>query len=269
MEITVERVTPTTARHWLDGKRANRRVTEGKVESYAADMKEGRWRQNGVPIVFNEDGALMDGQHRLLAVIEYGKPIELVVARGVADEAMVTFDVGIARRLKDFLQLRGEQYAEVLAAMVNTLARYEEYGTFQRINLSQRSLTIQQALEYFDENAERLRYAAMVGESVKRHTPMSGAMAGTLYVLFAALDEADADDFMDKLASGARLEATDPVYLLRRRLIDNRGNRDKLGQHVIAALAIKAWNAYRAGRPMSTLSWRPGGKTPEAFPVPE
>lgn len=268
MEISIERVTPQKARQWVEGGRNNRRTSEIKVKQYAMDMDEGRWRQNAVPIVFNEDGELMDGRHRMLALIEHGKPLDFAVARGVDDEAMATFDVGLARRLKDFLHLRGEEYAEVKASMVNMLWRFETYGTFAHSNLTQRAISISQALDYFDARAEEFRYAAGLGQSVRSHVPLAASLVGALYIIFSAINESDADDFMEKVGSGAALLPTDSVFLLRRRLIDNRGARDKLAQHVIAALAIKAWNAYRRGQPMQALSWRPGGKTPEPFPVP-
>jgi len=268
MEPVVERVSPHTARMWFEGRRDNRPVNENAWKRYATDMAEGRWHNTGVPLVFNGAGRLMDGQHRLLAVIEYGKPVDFVVVRGVDDAAMEAYDIGLARRLADFLHLRGESYAKQIAATIHYVARYERYGTFQPL-MVQQGQTVQQALEFFDSRADELRYAVLFAQTISKHIPVSQSIIASLYVLFAAINEADADDFFDKLGSGVDLAATDAILLFRQRMINNRAARDKIAPHVVAALAIKAWNAYRAGRPVLQLSWHPGGKTPEPFPKPE
>lgn len=47
-------------------------------------MKTGRWVLNGETICFDSNGVLRDGHHRLLAIIESGVTIEVLVVRGVA-----------------------------------------------------------------------------------------------------------------------------------------------------------------------------------------
>jgi len=47
--------------------------------------------------------------------------------------------------------------------------------------------------------------------------------------------------------------------------LDARGERN---QRYIAALVIKAWNAYRDGAPVRQLKYRIGGANPEKFPEP-
>jgi hypothetical protein len=59
---------------------------------------------------------------------------------------------------------------------------------------------------------------------------------------------------------------TDPVYHLRNRLIQNKGNKAKLQRLTIVALMFTAWNYTREGRQIHQLHWRSEGKNPEAFP---
>lgn len=64
-------VTPAMATKWLEeGNTHNRKVRDSVVMRYAADMKAGRWKQTHQGIAFNGDGTLLDGQHRLFAIIE-------------------------------------------------------------------------------------------------------------------------------------------------------------------------------------------------------
>ena len=87
LEITVEKITPKIAKDYLKWNTKNPRGTNSLRRSYAKqladDMTAGKWQQNAATIVFDEDGFLKDGQHRLAAVILSGKTIEFVVVRGV------------------------------------------------------------------------------------------------------------------------------------------------------------------------------------------
>ena len=73
-----------------------RKVNWNLVHKYARAMEQGLWRSNGEPIIFDEDGLLKDGQHRLLAVLEYGVPVKMLVVRGVSRDVN-TFDEGGGR----------------------------------------------------------------------------------------------------------------------------------------------------------------------------
>lgn len=71
------RVTPEMANEWLDSQAANRNPSQTVISRYARAMHDGLWIADPrMPLSFNEDGKLVDGQHRLYAVIEYGKPVE-------------------------------------------------------------------------------------------------------------------------------------------------------------------------------------------------
>ena len=64
-------VTPEMARRWLDSNtRSNRRPSAKTVDAYAREMAAGRWLVTHQGIAFNQAGELVDGQHRLLAIIE-------------------------------------------------------------------------------------------------------------------------------------------------------------------------------------------------------
>jgi len=73
-------VTPELAKSWLDANELDRPVSELDVQKYAAHMEAGLWQplsHNG--IAFTEDGMLLDGLHRLHAVIRCGKTVPMVV----------------------------------------------------------------------------------------------------------------------------------------------------------------------------------------------
>ena len=74
-------VTPETAAQWLKGNTQNRPINEEKVAEYAEKMRLGTWRSGrGMPIIRRSDGRLINGQHRLYAIIRAGVAVRLRVA---------------------------------------------------------------------------------------------------------------------------------------------------------------------------------------------
>ena len=72
-------ITPSEASKYLANNPANRRLSESEVETLAADMREGRWCITHQGIAIGKTGRLLDGQHRLAAVIKAGVPVQMMV----------------------------------------------------------------------------------------------------------------------------------------------------------------------------------------------
>ena len=47
------------------------------------EMQDGKWRLNGKTICFDSTGRLLNGQHRLSAVVRSGVTLTTVVVRGL------------------------------------------------------------------------------------------------------------------------------------------------------------------------------------------
>src|SRR3954467_14111979 len=62
-------VTPDLAAQWLRANTGNRPVREAHVRSLAEEITADRWKVTHQGIAFSLSGRLMDGQHRLRAVI--------------------------------------------------------------------------------------------------------------------------------------------------------------------------------------------------------
>ena len=105
MSVTLEHITPQIAARMLEANTNNRPARNGLIQSYADDMRAGRWQMNGDAIRFNVDGQLIDGQHRLLAVVRSGLAISSLVIRNLPAEAFQTIDGGATRKAGDLLNL--------------------------------------------------------------------------------------------------------------------------------------------------------------------
>ena len=72
MNISRRFILPPEAESILSRMTGNRKRRKGHVETMAADMREGRWVDTHEPIAMSVDGNLIDGQHRLAAVVLSG-----------------------------------------------------------------------------------------------------------------------------------------------------------------------------------------------------
>lgn len=98
----VEYVTPEIARRWLLTRAAQQRsLRPHRVGQYARDMRQGRWSLTHQGIAFSDAGHLIDGQHRLAAVIEAGVSVDMMVTRGLPSETFVGMDRGMLRSAAD------------------------------------------------------------------------------------------------------------------------------------------------------------------------
>lgn len=106
LRVSVELITPEMAREYLFSQGTNRNINSTRVSDYALRMGRGEWKI-GQPIIFDENGCLIDGQHRLRAVIKYGKPVEFAVIKGVPNDSKTVIDIGQRRTTSQIAKLSG------------------------------------------------------------------------------------------------------------------------------------------------------------------
>jgi hypothetical protein len=87
LTIKVEIITPESAAGYLAKNDRNRRQKETTLDAYARDMLAGKWRLTHQGIAFDDKGNLIDGQHRLGAVLRAKVPVEMLVMRGFPSKA--------------------------------------------------------------------------------------------------------------------------------------------------------------------------------------
>jgi hypothetical protein len=273
----VEFIDPERAEQMLGTMRANRKLSSRTVTRLAKMMKEGLWVYDGSPIRFNTRGELVDGQHRLWALLEAEHEDKFLVVRGVAPEAMATMDTGKSRSFSDILSLEDSQLAQVhsLAAAVQIIYRWEDgrRGAALATSGAGNAGTVPNAvlLEFFRENRDRLVEVASTAANRHRVRGISGAAMALALWIFEAIDSADSEFFFGRLKDGVGLEEGHPILALRgyiSRALAGQSGRAAISSDLSIALLIKAWNAYREGDKIRQLSYRRGGSNPEAFPTP-
>lgn len=143
-------VRPDMASRWLKSNFVNRPVSADVVTAYARDMATGKWKTTHQGIAFNDRDELIDGQHRLMAVVKCGKTVRMMVTFGLRakndGEEMTTMDCvdrGRTRSVADQLKIQHGLKSGSLIASVSAAAGFLCLGE------KLRRLSVGQTLEIY------------------------------------------------------------------------------------------------------------------------
>ncbi len=98
-------VTPEQARQWLEINNFNRPRNSEAVAKYVRQIREGRWRLTHQGLAFTKNGMLLDGQHRLWAIIECGITLPMRVCINEPAENYEVIDCGRNRSNLDVVRM--------------------------------------------------------------------------------------------------------------------------------------------------------------------
>ena len=90
LTVSVDIINPAEAKAYLKNNAMHRKIKQKRVDLYINEMVDGRWKLNGKALIFDSNGRLLNGQHRLSAVVQSDVPLTTVVIRGVDPSVLET-----------------------------------------------------------------------------------------------------------------------------------------------------------------------------------
>lgn len=203
MKITtnVEAITPETAEAWLSehferiatSKYKQRKLYRSVASRYASDMRNGLWMLTPDPIIFDKDGNLADGQHRLMAIKDSGVTIEMTVTRGWEPEVINAIDRGRNRTVCDSLALEGTKNPNVTASAVSSAVRVCYRGLSPGVSYAA-------CLYLLDQVNLRPQIEKVIAGLQAHGLKAIGRTVGPL-VFYRMIRPRKADEFIEKYAS--------------------------------------------------------------------
>lgn len=260
MKVEVVKITPAMAEEMLKKNTHNRALREKQVERMARAMSRGEWVLNGEAIKFSKNDTVDDGQHRLHAIVRSGCTVETVVVRDLSEGAQDTMDTGVRRKFSDVLKLRGELDSQSLAAIVKTAWHYANNDIAKSVVPSNQEL-----LKFLEKNSG-LRNAVDVAKAMRHAVIGPISIYGAFAHIVSNIDADDAEFFINRFIDGEGLDANSPILHLRNYMAKISTSRERPPINIMFAHMLKAWNLHRDGIKVRVLSYKSGGKTPEAFP---
>lgn len=245
-------ITPEMAKQFLSNNTGNRQVKLNVVEKYANDIKYDRWKANtGETIKISEKGRILDGQHRLHAIIKADQGLNFHLATGLDDSVFDVIDTGSNRTGTDVFTINGTLNASVLPSII------QNYMTVKtsKVRLKTNVLTNQMVLDIYNENPEEWQNVVRISKNwyLSFSKILSRSIIGGLYENFKQkAGEEVAKDFFNQLCIGKEF-TNETIVWLRKRLTEDKISNLKLPIAVKYELIIKTWNMFRKHKQTKTL----------------
>lgn len=254
-EWTPRRAEEVFAEQQRQGYENPRNLRPSRIAFYARQMESGHWHLNGAAVCFN-GARLLDGWHRLNAIIKSGTSQRLLTVRGISAEAVPSIDTGLQRSAGDVLFGAGVANANRVAAAARTCWLYQ---TYRDVRPSKGWPSNEDVITFVQNNPELASSAAWAKPLSAFGSP---ATIAAWHFLCGQQRPVERDAFFADLADGVALKPGQPVLVLRETLMRNRANRMKFPSFMISAYIIKAWNFELEGRTISLLKFSQDEKFP-------
>jgi hypothetical protein len=253
-------VTPTLAQKWLEGNTHNRSLKQRKVEQYAADMKAGKWRQTHQGIAFDGENTLIDGQHRLWAVIESDATVVMLVTHGLAIDTQAVIDDHIHRTVLDQMQLAGD--AESHCGPLHVAASNAMiWGPMPRSSVA---LTRQEQMDFIKKHWTAIDAVVAMFIPAKRGISIAPVMAACCRA-FYHVDVESIAAFANILFNGRVTQPRDnAAFLLREWLIRRKAGGGGVANAEAYGKTARALKAFVANEKFTRLY----AATDDLFPLP-
>jgi len=247
MNTEVREISPKIAAEMLKRNPNNRNLSKPHVNFLAREMMFGNWMFDGQPIRFSEAGGLLDGQHRLSAIVESGTTQQFLIIKGIDSEAFKVMDTGKVRSAADVFNINGIVNAASASSTTRFIMAHESgYGS---ASTQGAKISNTEALDYYKKHPKIEGY---VGSSRAYYNGFNKILAlshvSAYRYLMAQKNATKSDEFWNKVCYGLGLEKGCPAGVLRKKLIEDRMNSTSLNGFDKKAIIIKAWNAYIKGQ---------------------
>lgn len=262
--IVTENITPAKAQEYLETSVGNRPISKVFVHSYADTMRQGKWILNGVAIIFDSEGHLQDGHHRLRAVIEANIPVRFDVIRGVDPSSFTTYDCGRHRTVGQLLAMQDVKHYNLVASIVVANARLIKSGRLLENNSvaeTGKKSTNADKYDLYRRDPEGFNNtASYMVKLAHRCRIISGSWGGGIYYFLThtgGYTEEEVKPFFEALFS---LDTSDiPVCdMLRKAITKSSMEGRKMKAEMLWAFIAKTWNHYIDGTTPKFLRYTQG-----------
>lgn len=248
MQVSEKNVTPELAQKLLEKNVNNRKMQTRRVEKLTQTMMKGEWQFNGDTIRISSSGRLLDGQHRLAAIVKSGISQRYIVVEGLDDGAFTTIDIGSARGANQMLQMAGEKNSTTLAASAKMHLLFESVGRPVHGNI-EKNPTHTEIVD-FVESSEDIKVSARFANSTKWITRyVTPSVAAFCHFEFGRLNKELCSSFFEELVSGETSYKNSPIRFVRDLLIEERGSKYRTSSERRSAILFKAFRLYTKSSP--------------------
>lgn len=212
---------PDLAVEWLKRNDNNRNISPANARKIIKAMDLNEFRLNHQSIAFDTNGKLLDGQHRLWAIVKTGKTVTVRVTLNCEPESINTVDVGKSRTHADLFSLDGHVSVKQKAAIVKQLLAYKHFPgnpwNYKEVVFT--AVTAQKALEQVDQFCDFDYVIKYSTSCYNQNKHLLTTACSTFYILALRHGKAKEtiESYLQQVATGLNINSDDITYRLRRK----------------------------------------------------
>jgi hydrogenase maturation factor len=260
MKTEVMTITPQLAKKMLEKNNSNRPLSERTIRTFAESMRRGEWILTHQGIALSETNEVIDGQHRLNAVILADMDVDFIVFKNCKQESFKAVDIGLRRT-------NGHIFAICDIANYNRVASgISTYLTLKRnltVGNNSRSkelgLTPTLLLDEYENNKQFYHEVSAI--SGRMYSKLRSFRASFIFgfICYAVLDKKHTlnyvENFMWALLGKNETNYFHNAKILFHILIKDLVSNKKLTSYIKQMLVFKAFNYDFEGKKMKLIKF--------------
>ncbi len=249
--FNVEDITPEYAQKILEYKNSNNRIVrKANLNKLVQSINSDEWQITNQGIAFDCEGNLLDGQHRLMAIVKTGKTLKMMVARNMDAKIFNVVDTGTARMASDILHIGGCSHnSKQIAAAIKVYLFYKKYpsGSWTHCIKS----THNEIFACYKQNELSWNNINIfISSSYRKFAFFNKGVGIAFYKLL--LDKGYSteviESFYTKFSQGSNLDVDDPMLSFRNQLMQKAfRNRGSSTQRFLLNCFIRLFNMHMKG----------------------
>lgn len=255
-----------------------------KIQKYAEEMKKGQWLYNGDSILINTDGVLVNGQHRLEAIVAANLAQEYNVETGLEVGVEHTIDIHKIRLISNYLEHLGVYSPKLAAPVLRVLYSHLVVNNIAQYIGSSPNISIPTIVDFIgklgqtemDKINNCLKFAEDFSKNGTNKWGNKVQIAVFKYIYERFENKNKVEEFLSRLKSGSMIDstgATSPIYHAKNeieRVSQKTDSKGRYSSFVKAALLTKALNYYIGEKSITKLTfkwkYKEGQTAREIFP---
>lgn len=259
--MKIERFTPEQMKEILDrpeNHEQQRTISANNVRKLVNEIKAGRYELNAQPIIFDRNGILIDGQHRLTAGYEAEQELEFFVIRGANPKMIRSIDSGRSRTPGDLMKIHNVTNA---ALVVGTSRLYLTWKTkfdliLKRKYIDKSIMNYHQdeIYEFYVKNKADVEFAC---SRYKIKSPIVNATGAQVlsfcFLVLHSKSKAKSYEFFENYESGVFPKEWLPMATVREQILTSSNGKEKLSANNRISLIFGMWNVMYHGVDLKSI----------------
>lgn len=249
VETRIVSITPEIAEKLLERNVSNRHVNKINVKVFASEMTKGKWQFNGEAIVFDNNGDLRNGQHRLYAIIDSQTTQLMLVITGVLPDSFATMDIGGRRNGSDILSIKNIMDPKAVSALCKFVYTFKN-AKFSGTQHANRTLSNTEIFDYYETLGD-VTSSIEFGTTIHKDKsavikPLNKQQLCGFHYIFSEKNPEQASEFLKGIFYGTSLDADSPILAMRNKLLKAKQNKNyRISNKEFVISMVVTWNKWR------------------------